>query len=87
MVFKIIHHFIGEEGVLREIKWLNKDKDTPKEQLYEWQWAPFGYDLIKLTFKSMPPTTRKFEEGSVTFDHISCNFRYYNNTFKMKRTK
>ena len=50
-MFKMLHHFIGDDGILREIKWLNKDKGTPKEELFEWQWIPFGYEPIKLTYK------------------------------------
>lgn len=87
MVFKILHQFIGDEGVLREIKWLNKDKDTPKEELYVWQWTPMGYDPIKLTFLSSTGTSRRFEEASLTFDHISGTFTYYNKTYRLQRSK
>jgi len=87
MVFKILYHFIGDEGILREILWLNKGKDVTKEKLYEWQWSPFGYEPIKLTFKSMSGSTRRFEEGTLTFDHIGGVFTYYGQTFRLKRSK
>lgn len=86
-MFKILHHFIGDDGVLREIKWLDKEKDAPKEEVYEWQWSPFGYEYIKLTFKSMTSNCRCFNEGSLTFDHMSGLFTYRGETFRLNRSK
>lgn len=87
-MFKIIHHFICDEGVLREIKWLNKDENTTKEELYEWQWLRFGEQNIeKLTFESSNNNTRSFKEGRVVFTHLGCSFSYYSQTFQMTRLK
>lgn len=86
-MFKIIHHFIGDEGILREIKWLNMDEDATEDELLEWQWVPFGFDPIKLTFKSAAGNTRRFEQGSLTFDHMSATLIYYDRTFSLNRSK
>jgi len=86
-MFKILHHFVCDDGILREIKWLNKEKDAPPEELYEWQWIPFGYDPIKLHFKLASGSVRKFEEGSLNFDHMSATFTYYNKSFRLNRSK
>lgn len=86
MAFKFVHHFIGEDGILREIKWLDIPDDTTKEQ-YQWQWIPFGYEPIILTFKTSTGNTIMFEEGSVNFDLEGCTFHYLNKSFQLKRYK
>ncbi len=87
MTFKIIHHFVSEEGVLREVKLLNVDKDIPKEEKFQWQWNPFGYDPIQLQYKSGVGNTRRFEEGVLTFDNIGAVFTYYAKTYRLNRSK
>lgn len=85
-MFKIIHHFIGDEGILREIKWLNKDQDTPKEELYEWQWLRFGSrEIEKLSFESANGNNRYFKEGTIAFTHLGCHFSYLGQTLQMTR--
>jgi hypothetical protein len=87
MVFILLQHFIGNDGILREIKWLNKPKDTLEKDLYQWQWIPFGYDTINLTFKSSSNTSTEFEEGKINFDHLSCTFYYFQESFRLNRLK
>jgi hypothetical protein len=87
MVFILVHHFIGDEGILREVKWLNKPNDTPEKELYQWQWIPFGYDAINLTFKTSSNTGRVFEEGKISFDHLGCTFQYFQKSFRLNRLK
>ena len=86
-MFKILYHFVGEEGVLREIMWLNKDINSPKEELYEWQWLPFDSSLVKLKVSSVSDSMRQFEGGSLSYTHIDGTFLYLGRTYKLNRTK
>ena len=87
MTFKILHHFVSDEGVLREIKWLDVAEDAPKSNLYQWQWLPFGHANVDLTFKSSAGSTRVFEEGSLVFNHTKGTFTFYDDTFILKKVK
>lgn len=85
MTFKIIHHFVSEDGVLREIKWLDNKEDILEDGI--WQWSPFGYEPIQLHYKTGQLGTRHFEEGSLTFDHLGCTFTYYTTVYRLNRLK
>jgi hypothetical protein len=87
MTFKIIHHFVSEEGILREIKWLNVSKDTPKEEMYQWQWSPFGFEPVTLHYKSCVSNIRKFEEGNLSFDHVGATFIFYGRAYRLNRSR
>lgn len=80
MAFKILHHFIGDDGVLRNIFFFESKEE-------QWQWIPFGYEPINLTFKSASGNTRTFEEGRVNFDHMGCTFHYFQKPFRLNRSK
>jgi hypothetical protein len=83
MPFKILHHFVGDSGVLREIQMLenNPDNDT------QWQWSQFGSEPISLTYVSKNGPVTTFAEGNVVFDHIQGTFTFYNTVYKLKRTR
>lgn len=86
-MFKILYHFVGEEGVLREIMWLDKDTNSLKEELYEWQWLPFGSSMVKLKFRTESENVRHFEGGSLVFTHIDAKFTYQGKTYILSRSK
>jgi hypothetical protein len=86
MTFKILHQFISEEGILRNIRVLqNKNKNKDEDEV--WKWIPFGFDPIQLHYKSGGGNTRKFDEGNVTFDHLGATFSYYGKSYRLNRTK
>lgn len=80
-MFKILYQFICEEGILRNILFFeNKDENI-------WQWIPFGFDNIDLHYNSGNGNTIKFDEGSLTFDHLGAIFKYYGKLYNLKRIK
>lgn len=79
-MFKILHHFTGDEGILREIKDLADGTSS-------WQWMAFGYDIVDLTLISGSGSTRTFEEGHLTFNKIECTFTYHDNVYQLTNSK
>jgi hypothetical protein len=82
-MFEILYHFISEDGILRYIKWLDKRS----ENLYEWEWLPFGYNTVKMLVKSSGDSMIFFDQGSLKYDRTSGIFKYYDKTFDMFRSK
>lgn len=82
-MFEIIYHFISEDGIVRYIKWLDKRTDN----LYQWEWIPFGYNTIQLSVKTSTDGIIFFDQGSLKYDQISGLFKYYDKTIIMHRSK
>jgi hypothetical protein len=81
-MFKILHHFACDYGILREIKLLNEESNNTL-----WQWMPFGYDIIELNPKFSSGNMKRFDSGNLIFDSKNATFTYENTTFNLKRLK
>jgi len=79
-MFKILHQFINEDGILRNIVILES-----KEEI--WQWNIFGSNYIKLNFISRNGNILKFDEGNLIISHFGATFTYYGKTYNLNRTK
>ena len=87
MTFKIKYHFVSDEGILREIKWLGKSKDTPKHELYEWQWLKYGEKNKKLEVVQCKDCIRVFTNGSLNFDSHTGHLKIDDGVYELKREK
>lgn len=79
-MFKILHHFTGDEGILREIKELDTENTN-------WEWTAFGYDPVELSLVTASGTTRTFEEGFLTINKNECTFTYGDNVYTLHNSK
>ena len=86
----------GGPGILREVKYLNKPENTPKDELYQWEWLPNGTSgsVIPLTFVSSSSDTlgenmcsRMFKEGKLVFSKESkvSVFTFDTNHYTLER--
>lgn len=83
MPFKILHHFVGDHGVLREIQMF----DNNPQNLTQWEWNEFGSEPKILSYVSKNGNNITFAEGNLLFDHIQGTFTFYNLTQRLKRTR
>ena len=80
MTFKIVYHFMGDDGILREIKWLNNEK-------YEWQWIKFGENVKKFEVVQCQDCLRIFKDGTFKFDSEEGRLSFSGITYILKRIK
>lgn len=85
-MIKILNQFVCKEGILRNIEYISKPFETETPDTI-WQWMPYGYNNIKLTYENSVDNTVKFIEGVLEYDTIGCKFTYFGKEFEMKRTK
>lgn len=90
-MFEIIYHFIGEEGILREIKWLAKSAHNinmeSKENTYEWQWMKHGEKYETLVYIDTKEGVRIFKDGKLTFSKTKGQFEYKDKIYELERMK
>ena len=88
MPFKILAHFVGDIGVLREIIPLSSEpsKSCQKGDT-TWQWTQFGRDSVTLTHIGTTGSVTQFTDGSLVSDHVQGTFTYQNTTYRLRRTR
>ena len=88
MPFKILAHFVGDIGVLREIIMLPSEPDKSSQKNSSvWQWTQFGRDPVILTLTGTTGPVTQFIDGSLLADHVQGTFTYQNVSYRLKRTR
>jgi hypothetical protein len=90
-MFKILQIFVGDNGILRQIKWLNKNEDIePEEEIYNWQWLSFTRDIVSLRNIDKSKSTETsiyMDHAHIQYDNLRCTFTYYSEIYILNRLK
>jgi hypothetical protein len=89
-MFEILHLFIGDDGILRQIKWLDRKDTDNEEEIYNWQWLPFGSDVVVLKNLDKSKSTKTslyFDYAHVVYDNLRCTFTYNSESYLLNRSK
>ena len=86
MTFKILQHFICNEGVLREILFLNENET--EKNINQWQWLAFGYEKITLQYNYQNDNVKFFDKATLkNIDYNTITFIHNNKNYILNRTK
>ena len=88
MPFKILAHFVGDRGVLRNIIMLPTEPDNScQSHIIEWQWIQFGRNPVLLTWLDSKGPIMTFSEGTLVADNDQGTFTYRDTTHHLTRTR